>query len=398
MPHRRVTVLFLNAGHLLDHFFMLIFPTVVLKLELDWHRPYGELLALGTAGFVAFAAGTLPSGWLGDRWSRSSMMTLFFLGLGAASIVTGLAHGPFQLALGLTLIGLFASIYHPVGIAMVVEESAAMGKALGVNGVFGNLGVAFAAVTAAKLADLYGWRAAFLVPGALCVLIGLAFALHVRRGEAAGHAATRPQRATVTLSRPAMMRVIAVVLVGSLGGGLIFNASTVMLPKLYADQLSGLASSVSGIGGLATVTFAIPALAQVYVGHLIDRYPVKPLYILIPLLQVPLFLLAASVYDWSLLAISFLIFLFVFGNIPISDWMVGRYATAEWRARVYAVKQLVSFTVGAMTLPIVGFLHDRAGDFSLLLPLLAAFALMISVAGFFLPSERRGAAVPAAAE
>lgn len=395
MSQSRITVLFLNAGHLYDHLFMLIFPTVVLSLERDWQRPYGELLALGTAGFVAFGVGTLPSGWLGDRFSRRTMMTLFFIGIGASSILTGLARGPLELAAGLTLVGLFASIYHPVGIAMVVEEAAAMGKALGVNGVFGNLGVAFAAITAAGLTERFGWRAAFIVPGAISVLTGVAFAFHMRHPAVAAERATRPPRETVALPRAAMIRVVAVVLVGALAGGLVFNCATVVLPKLYEEQLAGLATSASGIGGFATVTFAVAAVAQIFVGHLLDRYPVKPLYILIPLIQAPLFILTVPAQGWALLGTSLLLFLFIFGNIPISDWMVGRYATAEWRARVYAVKQVMTFGVSAATLPLVGYLHDRAGGFSTLLPLLAVLVLVVSAAGLFLPGEPHGASRPA---
>jgi MFS family permease len=396
MSQSRVTVLFLNIGHLYDHFFMLILPTVVLTLEVEWHRPYGELLALGTAGFIAFGVGTLPSGWLGDRWSRSAMMTLFFVGIGVSAIVTGLARGPFELAVCLTLVGIFASIYHPVGMAMVVEQATAMGRELGINGVFGNLGVAFAAVTTAALTEQFGWRAAFLAPGAVSVLTGLAFALHMRRGGKRAHAGARAKRLTVALPRAAMVRVIGVVLVGALCGGLVFNAATVVLPKLYEEQLAGLATTASGIGGFATVTFAVAAIAQIFVGYLLDRYPLKPLYILIPLVQAPLLLLIVHAQGWPLVATALVLFLFNFGGIPISDWMVGRYATDAWRARVYSVKQAMGFGVSALTLPIVGLLHDRAGGFSTLLPLLAVLALVVSSAGLFLPNERR-AVTPAAA-
>ncbi len=389
MSQARVTVLFLNVGHLLDHFFMLIFPTAVISLELAWHRPYGELLALGTAGFVAFGVGTLPSGWLGDRWSRDGMMAVFYIGTGLSAIATGFANGPFQLAAGLTLIGLFASTYHPVGIAMVVEEASAMGKALGVNGVWGNMGVALAAVMTAALTEHFGWRLAFMAPGLFSVLVGLAWILHRRQRAGSAQASARLPRKTVALPRPAMVRVIAVVLVGSLASGVVFNAATVVLPKLYAEQLRGLATDPTAIGALATATFALAALAQVFVGHLLDRYPLKPLYVLIPLLQAPLLLLTVGARDGGLLATGFLLFLFIFGGIPITDWMVGRYATAEWRARVYATNWMMSFGVGMLTLPLVAFLHDRTGDFSLLLPFLAILALIVSLAGLFLPSERR---------
>src|SRR3990170_6423917 len=109
--------LFLNIGHTLDHLFLLIYPTVVLAMSPEFGRSYSEMLPLALGGFIAFGAGSLPAGWLADRWSRRGMMIVFFIGIGAASIVTGLVQAPWQIAAALTLMGLFAAIYHPVGIA-----------------------------------------------------------------------------------------------------------------------------------------------------------------------------------------------------------------------------------------------------------------------------------------
>ena len=104
----RRPLLFLNLAHAYDHFFLLILPTAVFGSR----RPgmsYGEALALGTAAFVMFGLGTLPAGWLGDRGSRTHLMSIFFVGIGLASILVGLAQGPLALILGLGLLGLFAS-------------------------------------------------------------------------------------------------------------------------------------------------------------------------------------------------------------------------------------------------------------------------------------------------
>ena len=165
----RSTSVFLNLGHTFDHLLMLIFPTVVLAMGEEFGRGYAELLPLSIGGFIAFGACSIPAGWLADRWSRYGMMVVFFFGIGAAGILTGLASGRAQVALGLTGIGVFAAIYHPVGIAMLVANRDDVGRVLGVNGVFGNVGVAFSALLAGALADLAGWRAAFIVPGAQAV-------------------------------------------------------------------------------------------------------------------------------------------------------------------------------------------------------------------------------------
>src|SRR5215510_13583004 len=180
MP-RRLPFLFLNVAHFLTHYFLLIFPTAVLAIHREWGAPYGETLSLGTASFVALALGTLPAGWLGDRWRRSHLMVIFFLGLGGASIVAGFATGAPMLALGLALVGLFAAIYHPVAIAAVVQLAAGSGRAIAVNGVWGNMGFAGAAVATGALTQAFGWRMAFIVPGAVAVALGIAGALFLGR-------------------------------------------------------------------------------------------------------------------------------------------------------------------------------------------------------------------------
>src|SRR5215470_15053374 len=88
---RRLSIGFNNFAHALDHYVMLIFPTVVLGLEAIYGRSYGELIALGTASFVAFGLFSLPAGWLADRWSRRDMMVLFYFGCGVSLLAAGLA-------------------------------------------------------------------------------------------------------------------------------------------------------------------------------------------------------------------------------------------------------------------------------------------------------------------
>lgn len=398
MTRDRLSFLFLNVGHAYDHLFMLIFPTVVLALQREWQASYSDLLALGTVGFVAFAAGTLPAGWLGDRWSRTGMMTVFFLGLGLSSVLTGLARSPFELALGLGLLGLFASIYHPVGTAMVVQGAARTGRALGINGVSGNLGVALAGVTAGALTDLISWRAAFILPGLLAVATGVAFALTAaRRDQAAGGLAAAKPQAAPDLSRGDQIRVLAVVAVAALFGGLVFTALTVALPKIFEERLADLATSTTGVGAFVSVVFAVAALAQIPVGYLLDRYPVKRLFLLLLAAQLVLLPLAVGAEGIGMLLVAVPLMLVVFGEIPITDWLVGRYAAAAWRSRVYAVKYVLSLGVGAMGVPMVAFLHESAGGFATLFLVLAVLVAGIAAAVPLLPGRRRAAAgtVPA---
>ena len=154
MPETSMRSLLLNVGHALDHFFLLIYTTAVIAMAPEFGMTYGEMLPFATGAFIAFGLGSLPAGWLGDHWSRRGMMIIFFLGIGLASFATGLARTPLQVGIALTIVGIFAAIYHPVGIAMLVQNAKAVGLTLGVNGLAGNLGVALAALITGFLVDL----------------------------------------------------------------------------------------------------------------------------------------------------------------------------------------------------------------------------------------------------
>jgi MFS family permease len=394
MRQSKAAVAFINIGHAVDHMFMLIFPTAVLAMGAEFDRPFGELLALSLGGFIAFGAGSLPAGWLGDRWSRRNMMAVFFLGIGAAAILTGFADSPFTLAAGLTLIGLFAAIYHPVGTAMLVAHAEKLGRELSVNAIWGNFGVAFAALMTGALAEWLGWRYAFIVPGAIAILIGIAFtALVPRTGKVAKRAARHGQGG---IPRAVVVRAFLVLAVVTVAGGVVFNAITVSMPKLFDERLSGLAGSSLGIGALVAAVYTVGAVSQLLVGRYVDRHPLKTVFIPLALLQAPCLLLAAYSTDWLLVALAAGVVFAIFGQVVINDAMVARYTDDAWRARAYSVRYLVSFGASAAAVPLVALIHGGAGGFAETYLVLAGFGLAVFLGALAFP-HRPDELVPAPA-
>ena len=387
----RAVFVFLNIGHALDHLFMLLFPTVVLTLEEVWKRPYQELLPLSLGGFIAFGAGALPSGWLGDRWSRRHMMTVFFIGIGLASMLTGLAEGPWGLGLGLALIGLFASIYHPVGTAMVAQGAGeTVGRRIGINGVAGNLGVAAAALTAGGLAALWGWRAAFVVPGAVAIAAGIVFHLLTGNGW---EAAAKARGKASTHAHPGMdyRKLFALFAAITLLNGLIFNGTLVGMPKVFDIRMEGLALGSLGVSGLVSVIYVVGAFSQILVGYLLDRHPLRSVLILVSLLQIPFLLLASNMANLPLLAISCMMMFTVFGVIPIQDTLIARTVTDAWRSRVYAVKYLVGLGVSPLAVSMVSLVYSATAEFVWLFMIFATLSLLVMLGALLLP---RGIALP----
>ena len=396
MNRDRTHFLFLNIGHFFDHLFTLIFATVAaLALSREWNLGYGELLKYATPGFFAFGVFSYPAGWLADKWSREGMMVVFFVGIGLAAVATGFSQTPLQVAIGLFVIGVFAAIYHPVGLAMVTQKGKNTGMRLAVNGVWGNLGVASAALITGYLIDHGGWRMAFIVPGIFSVAVGIAYAL-ARRNEISAEGSARPAASGgVQSEKGLLMHVALIVFMTAAVSSIIFQATTFALPKIFDERLQGLASSVAAwlqgvglsgktdvatvVGALAFTVFAIASMAQLVVGSLLDRYGARPVFMGAAAIQLVFFALMAGSHEvWALvLALGFM--LGAFGQIPINDFMIGKMASGAARARVYGLRYVVSFTALAAALPLISVIYERWGFDTLFYVLSGSAAVILAL-------------------
>lgn len=376
----------LHAAHFACHYKLLIFPTAVIALERAWGLDYGAALALGTPLYVAFALATLPAGWLGDRCNGDRLIGLQFLGAGLAALAAGLAQTQLQFMAALAALGLFAAIYHPVGLAMVTRLSARRGRALAVNGVFGNLGLAAATLVTALLAEAYGWRSAFLVPGAVATAVG-ALHLLLRRAPplppASEEARTTP--AAVSVSRRTQLRVLAVVLSAALFSGVVFNGVSVSLPKLFDERLDSLAPGLAQVGGYGALVFAVAAFAQLPVGTLLDRLGGRPVMLgLYALVIVALILLSQAVGP-AALPLAVVAVTLMFAGIPITGWLMGRYVAVAWRSRAFALEYVLALGVSSSVVPAMAALHLAGQGFDHQYLLFAVCAAVVVSAASFLP-------------
>jgi MFS family permease len=395
----RLHFLLLNVGHFLDHLFTLIFATVAaLALYREWGLGYADLLKYATPGFFAFGVFALPAGWLADKWSREGMMGTFFIGIGLASILTAFARTPFEIGLGLFVVGIFAAIYHPVGLAIVVEKWKNTGMRIAVNGVFGNLGVASAALLTGYFIDHGGWRIAFVVPGVLSILIGIAYTVLM------WPEITRPRPPAKQKAAPAQLpagvkamlfRVSMIVFLTTAVSSIVFQSTTFALPKVFDERLGGLAVSATTLGGLAFFVFALGSMGQLVVGHFLDRLGPRTVFIAASAMQVVFFAMMPGLSNWAALLCAMAFMLAAFGQIPINDYMIGRLAEGEYRARIYGVRYVVSFTVLAAALPLIAFVYENWG-FDALFRVLAVSAAIILGAVLMLPQRLpRAQPVPA---
>jgi MFS transporter, FSR family, fosmidomycin resistance protein len=377
---------FTNVGHSLNHMLMLLYPTVVLTLETEWQRSYGELIGLMLLGQVLYGAFALPAGWLGDRWSTLGMMALYFVGTGAAAIVTGLATTPFQLALGLASIGFFAAIYHPVGMAWLVRSTTNRGKALGWNGMFGSFGVALGPVVAGALCQWWSWRAAFIVPGAVTMAIGVALLLAWRFGAVA-EAVQMPAAPRKPASRNEMMRAFILLSVTMTCGGLIYQAFTVVLPKLFAERIGvDFGLGASAIGGLVGLVYLVAGLTMPISGRLADRFPTAQIYRVAFLLLVPCLFVAALLQSWPLVFVTVLLVIINTLAGPAENKLLAHYTPGRWQGTGYGAKFVLSLGVSASAIPLIALIYESTGGFFWLFIAMGVLAVVALVGALLLPT------------
>lgn len=387
--------LFMNIGHFLDHMFTLIFATVAaLVLAREWGMTYADLILYATPGLIAFGLFSLPAGWLADKWSREGMMTVFFIGIGLAAIATSAAGSPLQISVGLFVIGVFAAIYHPVGLAMIARGGRSMGIDIAVNGVWGNMGVGCAALVTGLMIDFAGWRAAFWGPGALSVCVGLAYLyfykdrIGTRNAASASLAQPAPESpaGAATERRHMLLRVSMIVLFTTAVSSVIFQGTTFSLPKVFEERLGGIAVSATLVGWMTFLVFAVASFAQIVVGRQLDRRGPRQVFAIVATIQIIFFALMPGLENWPAFFVALVFMLGAFGQIPINDYMIGKMAKSELRASIYGTRFVVSFGVWAAVVPLIAWVHSNWG-FDALFYILAGAALVILGAVIQLPKK-----------
>lgn len=399
---------FLCIGHSFDHMLLLIFAAVIAypPVGAELGVEYADLVWYAWLGFVLFGAGAPLAGWMADKWSSVATMTLFFLGIGASTVLAGFASTGLEMALALAGVGLFASIYHPVGIPMVIRAAGPnRGKMLGVNGVFGSLGMASAAIFAEVLMLSISWRAAFIVPGLACMAAGVVFYLRARgldldvsRAKANENASLKDFVAEFGLVP--FIRVMGLLALLTFCMGMVFQAMTFSLTKIVSIRVELEPGALLTVGLLTSAILALAGGAQLVGGMLADKFPLKRLFLLSYGIMAPALLLGAGAADSVMVFALFMVMVATVGTQPISDALFGKYVPQRWINTAYGLRFAISLCSSAAALPLVSYVFDATGDFEWLFIVLAVVAAVAVVAIAMLPTpaDEEGEPVAVAAE
>ena len=366
--------------HMLTAFFFVI----VLTLEVDWQRPYHELIGLWTLGALLVGVCALPAGWLADRWSAPGMMIVMFAGMGLACGICALAGGPEGMLAGLALLGVFAAIYHPVGIPWLVRNSGASGKALGINGIFGGIGVAAAGLVAGTISDTFGWRAAFVVPGLVSFATGIAMYACLRSGRITDSRALRD--GGDDLRRNTLVRGFLLLLFTMFALGFVYQASQSAFPKLFDQRLDEwTGSGTAAVGALITIVYGVAAVMQLIGGYLADRFPLKPVYVGSFLVLTPLLALVAAAQGMPLIVAATGSVLLSTAALPAENMLLARYTPQKHQGLVFGLKFVLAFGTAPVAIWFVAKMHAASGDFAGLFVMLAGLAGLAVAAAMLLP-------------
>ena len=387
IKNKHVADIYLNISHFIDHFIMLIFAKAAYDAGSEFGLGYEEIIVFGVLGFILFGAAAPIASILANKYSRSVLMVIFHFGIGISAIICSFASTPWELSIGLGLIGVFAAIFHPVGIAMLLKNSKKLGYRLGINGVFGNMGVAAAPLITGYLLLISDWKLSFILPGIACILYGVIFLLALQ--DEPETIQTKKTNELDGVFAPQWRRALLALALTTTSGGFIFGAMTFIIPRYFELQLTGITSSVAVTGLIASMVYAMAGFTQIGAGLLIDRFPAKPILFVIGVGQVIFIFLASTVSDLELFFVTLVATSFVFGQIPIIDTIMSRYIPDKSRGNVLSVKFALNLGAGASVLPISSLMLKNGYDLSSLFVVMSFMAMFVVLASLILPSGQR---------
>ena len=386
----RNVLILTGVGHFSTHFFELMFPTLAVALASQTRLPLNEVLGWSFLGYLLFGLGALPAGLLADRIGSRQLLVAAMFGLGVAALAASEAPNGRALSFCLAAMGACASIYHPVGMSLIAHGVAARGRALGINGVFGNAAIALTPVITATLCAQVGWQSTYRLVGyVMCALaVGCAFLrIDERPHSPTADAPAPPQRPQSALplrccSSPPHWP-------GSATAATPW-CSRRTSPRMYRRSVSERRTSLAYLFGIA---------GQYIGGLLADRHDLRRLYLAFHALSLPALLLMTALSGFPLIGTAAVFVFFSLGMQPIENTLFYHCAPPRWRATAYGLKFVLTFGVGSLAVWMVRW-ADAAGELSYaILCLAGVVAAVVGAAAVLvrLGERRTGDAVPDAA-
>jgi MFS family permease len=338
-------------GHFLSHFNMLTFPAVVLPLAARLNLPLAHVLGMSFWMYLLFGLSAMPWGLAADRYGAKHLMGIYYAGAGLCGLAAAFwIDSPTGLVLALAGLGLFSGIYHPAGLGLISTQIKRVSYGMGINGMFGNMGLASAPLVAGVVTWLWGPRAAYMVLGG-ANLIGL-IVMAVLPLPAAAHGSSRPAESDGG-------RGFFILLIAMMLGGIAYRGASVILPAYFELRNQGIfhwltqhipagfsTNLVATI--IASGIFLVGTVAQYMGGRVAERFSLQHSYLVFHLITIPAAFAMAWAVDLPLVAVALVYFFFLLGMQPIENTLVSRLTPPRWRHSAFGMKFILTFGVGAL--------------------------------------------------
>jgi MFS family permease len=369
--------------------FAAFYFVIVLAIEDDWNFSYDELINLWLLGSLLVGLGSIPAGWLSDRWSRSGMLAIMFIGLGVSSILCGLSNNKYSLMISLSALGLFCSIYHPAGISWVVNTSKETGKALGFNNIFGGVGIGLGAFSSGLIIDMYNWNYAFIFPGAISIIIGIGLFLHIYQGKISFKNIIS-DKFNDNPEQNQLLKIAIIMLVSITCMSFVYQILQSSLPKVIDIRLAErLDFGASQIGLIVSFIYIVSGLMNYIGGILADKYPEKNIYLIGILGQGILLFFIFSLSNYFLIIISLFIVAFNSSILPAENLLLAYFSPQKHQSLVYGIKFIVSFAIAPIALFLISTSYETTKEFSYLYLSSGILMLILFFVVFTLPSTQK---------
>ncbi|HCN07623.1 MAG TPA: hypothetical protein DIT01_06785 [Lentisphaeria bacterium] len=379
MSTERQIIQFTCAAHFLTHFFELLLPSVTMFLYRDLKASIPDLeistvLEVGTMMYLLYGLLALVWGPIADRFGAKLALGLGMIFAGIGYIIAGAATGIPQLWIAFAFVGIGIAAYHPAGIGLISKTIRERGRALGINGVWGTLGIASAPFVGGIGGFYFGWRALFVTVGIFGLIAGtIMFCVK-------GREARDVERTTVdALPSGTAVNCFLVICLSMCLSGIVYRGNMLVLPIHFEENIGAIIAwlnqqswfgieTITGKDGkektlgatmLLTGAYLIAIPGQRIAGRIADRYDLRWSYLFFYGLSLPGLLGLAMFSGFPVIIAAGAFVLFGIGMQPIENSLVARLTPPRWRSTFFAIKFVLVLGLSFVAVYIVGYTMER---------------------------------------
>ncbi len=387
--NERKILIFTSLSHFLTHFYILIFPALVMPMSRDLLLTPNKIINISFLMYLFYGLLAIPWGYISDRYNPRVIMGSGIIIAGLGMLLGFFNSSQNYLTASFAVVGIGCSAYHPSGLTLLTKGMRLRGSALGINGFLGNIGIASAPLAAGILTYLTDWKTTLLILGITGIITGflsLMVPFSVERYE-------DMQKGT-SVKKNSAVRMFIIICITMFFSGLMYRGITVILPaffEFHLTDLHGFSSSLSEriivltqssdsktlmATSITGAVFIIGMIGQLIGGKVSDTCELRRSYLLFFVTAFPFLLLLYFLTGPWLVVSAGIFFLFALGMQPIENSLVAMLTPPQWRSISYGIKFTVVFGAGSLAVKIVSFVEGNYG-INMVIPVLSFLLFMV---------------------